>query len=243
VPLGTLVFDKQSPDPICDVIEDGRRYVIAEGGKGGRGNARFVTPTHKAPREFDPGVEGEERQIKLVLKLLADVGIVGLPNVGKSTLISCLTEARPKIGDYPFTTLTPSLGVLQDNNGSFVIADIPGIIEDASKGKGLGLTFLRHIERTQKIMLVLDVSSQSVDGDYYTLLNELGSYRQEMLDKDRIIVLNKIDLTSEDAVGKWEDFFRQKGERVMKVSALRKEGIDRLKALLKGIEGYKEVNP
>ena len=242
VPLGTLIFDKQSPDPICDVIDGGRRYVIAEGGKGGRGNARFVTPTHKAPREFDPGVEGEERRIKLVLKLLADVGIVGLPNVGKSTLISCLTEARPKIGDYPFTTLTPSLGVLRDNNGSFVIADIPGIVEDASKGKGLGLTFLRHIERTHEIMLVLDVSSQSIDGDYYTLLNELGSYKKTMLNKGRIIVLNKIDLTSEDAVGKWEDFFRQKGETVIKVSALKKQGIDALKNLLRKIDGYKEAD-
>ena len=241
VPLGTLVFDKQSPDPIYDVTEANRPYLIAKGGRGGRGNARFVTSTHKAPREFDPGEEGEERELKLVLKLLADVGIVGLPNAGKSTLIACLTEARPKVGDYPFTTLTPSLGVLQGNNNSFVIADIPGIVEGASKGKGLGLTFLRHVERTSRIMLVLDVSSPSSERDYYTLLKELGSYKRSMLEKDRIIVLNKIDLLSEDDVGRWEDYFRQKGERVVKVSALKKQGINDLKSLLRAIDGSKEA--
>jgi GTPase len=234
VPLGTLIFDKQYPDPIYDVTEDNRQYVLAKGGRGGRGNARFVTSTHKAPTEFDPGEEGVERQLKLVLKLLADVGIVGLPNVGKSTLISCLTDARPKIGDYPFTTLTPSLGVFRDNDDSFVIADIPGIVEEASKGKGLGLTFLRHIERTRKIMLVLDASSQSVDRDYSTLLNELGSYNGEMLEKERVLVLNKIDISPSDSAAEWEHYFKQKGETVMKVSALKKQGINELKDLLKG---------
>jgi GTPase len=236
LPLGTLIFDKQYPDPIHDVTEDGGQYVIAKGGRGGRGNARFVTPTHKAPTQFDPGEEGEERQLRLVLKLLADVGIVGLPNVGKSTLISCLTDARPKVGDYPFTTLTPTLGAFRDENDSFVIADIPGIIEDASKGKGLGLTFLRHIERTSRIMLVLDAFSRSIDKDYETLLDELGAYKKEMLEKERIVVLNKIDLSSEEDVGKWEDYFRRKGERVIKVSALKKQGIDGIRALLKRLE-------
>ncbi len=236
LPLGTLIFDGQYPDPIYDVTEDGRKYVVAKGGRGGRGNARFVTPTHKAPMEFDPGEQGEERQLKLVLKLLADVGIIGMPNVGKSTLISCLTDAKPKIGDYPFTTLTPTLGAFRDENDSFVIADIPGIVEDASKGKGLGLTFLKHIERTRRIMLVLDASSPSADRDYGTLLRELGAYKKEMLEKERIVVLNKTDLLPQDRTTQWEDYLRRKGEVVVGVSALKKQGIDHLRALLKGFD-------
>jgi GTPase len=233
LPLGTLVFDKRYPDPICDVTGDGTLHVISKGGRGGRGNARFVTSTHKAPMEFDPGEEGEERQLKLVLKLLADVGIVGLPNVGKSTLISRLTDARPRIGDYPFTTLTPALGVFRDDNDSFVIADVPGIVKGASEGRGLGLTFLRHIERTHKIMLVLDASSPSPGDDYDTILNELKSYKNEMLDKERLLVLNKIDILPGSIVREWEVFFTEKGEEVISVSALKNLGIDALEDVLK----------
>lgn len=233
VPLGTLVFDNQYPDPICDVIEDDRHYIIAKGGKGGRGNARFVTSTHRAPLEFDYGGEGEERHLKLVLKLLADVGIVGLPNVGKSTLIACLTDAKPRIGDYPFTTLTPTLGVFRDNYSSFVIADIPGIVKDASKGKGLGLTFLRHIERTGKLMLMLDVSSESPANDYATLLSELDSYGKGLLARERVLLLNKMDLASGDIVARWERYFAGKGEKVLSLSALTRQGIAELMELLK----------
>jgi GTP-binding protein len=218
---------------LCDVTEDNKQHVVAKGGRGGRGNTHFATSTHKAPTEFDYGGEGEERELKLVLKLLADVGIVGLPNVGKSTLIACLTDAKPRIGDYAFTTLTPTLGVFRESNDTFVIADIPGIIKDASKGKGLGLTFLRHIERTNKIMLVLDGSSESADKDYAVLLNELSSYKKEMLDKERILVLNKIDISPKGMADKWDTYFKKKGEMVIKISALKGQGIDALKNLVK----------
>lgn len=237
LPLGTIVFDKTCQTPVCDVTEDNKHYIIAKGGRGGRGNTHFVTSTHRAPTEFDYGEEGEERHLKLVLKLLADVGIVGLPNVGKSTLISCLTDAKPTIGDYPFTTLTPALGVFRDNDETFVIADIPGIIKDASKGKGLGLTFLKHIERTSKTLLVLDASSESADKDYNTLLDELSSYKKEMLDKERILVLNKIDISPKATVKKWDGYFKEKGETVVNVSALKGQGIDVLKGLLKPVGG------
>jgi GTP-binding protein len=238
LPLGTIVYDKLYSEPLCDVTEDSKHYIIAKSGKGGRGNTHFVTPTHKAPVEFENGTEGEERELKLVLKLLADVGIVGLPNVGKSTLISCLTNARPLIGDYPFTTLTPSLGVFRDNDDTFVIADIPGLIKDASKGRGLGLTFLRHIERTNIFLLVLDASSESADRDYETLLDELKSYKKEMLDKKRILVLNKIDIASKSSVKKWNIYFKEKGETTVSISALEGQGIDVLRELLRGATRY-----
>ncbi len=245
LPLGTIVFDKTRSIPLCDVTEHNKQYIIAKGGRGGRGNARFVTSTHKAPTEFDFGEEGEEKELRLTLKLLADVGIVGLPNVGKSTLISCLTDAKPKVGDYPFTTLTPSLGVFRESDDTFVIADIPGIVKGASSGRGLGLTFLKHIERTDKIMLVLDGSSESADKDYATLLSELGSYKKEMLDKERILVLNKIDISPEATIKKWEGLFKKKGETVIKVSALKGLGIDTLRDSLKGAVqrrfGYKKA--
>ncbi|MCX5812638.1 MAG: GTPase ObgE [Proteobacteria bacterium] len=234
LPLGTIVYDKAYTTPLCDVTEDNKHYIVAKSGRGGRGNTHFVTPTHRAPVEFENGTEGEEKELKLVLKLLADVGIVGLPNVGKSTLISCLTNAKPLIGDYPFTTLTPALGVFRDNDDTFVIADIPGLIKDASKGRGLGLTFLRHIERTNIFLLVLDASSESADKDYDTLLDELKSYKEEMLDKKRILVLNKIDISSKASVKKWNVFFKEKGETTVNVSALKGQGIDELRDLLKG---------
>jgi GTP-binding protein len=193
-----------------------------------------VTSTHRAPLEHDEGEEGESLHLKLVLKLLADVGLVGLPNAGKSTLISRLTDAKPKVGDYPFTTLSPALGVLRNGEKTFVIADIPGIIEGASIGKGLGLTFLKHIERTKTLLILLDVSSPSVEKDYETLIDELKKYKEEMLHKERIIVLNKADLVSEETLTKWGKHFRRKGEAIANVSALTGHGVTALKDLVTG---------
>ncbi|MCX8023389.1 MAG: GTPase ObgE [Syntrophorhabdaceae bacterium] len=240
LPLGTLVFDKERLTLLCDITEDKQEFVAARGGKGGRGNTHFATPTYRVPFRFEPGEPGEERQLKLVLKLIAHIGIVGLPNAGKSTLISRLTDLRPKIGDYPFTTLTPSLGVFREGDVSIVIADIPGIVKDASKGKGLGLTFLRHIERTEKIIVVLDIQSNSLDTDYGVLIEEMGNYNQEILKKERLVVLNKIDLVKDEEVRRWVDYFKNRGEKVIEVSALKGFGIERLKSVLRDEFGVKK---
>ncbi|MDD5009801.1 MAG: GTPase ObgE [Syntrophorhabdaceae bacterium] len=232
VPLGTVIYGEDDTSLLCEITQDGESHVIVKGGRGGRGNSRFLSSTHRTPLEFDYGGEGQGRHLHLVLKLLADIGLVGLPNAGKSTLISCLTEAKPKIGDYPFTTLTPSLGVLQDGEITFVVADIPGIVEGASGGKGLGIGFLKHIERTGMLLIVLDTSSGSPDEDYRILLSELGSYKEELLRKKRVIALNKIDLISHNDYMGWEDYFMGKGERVLSVSALKGWGIDQLKSEL-----------
>jgi GTP-binding protein len=222
VPLGTIVYDVNYSIPVCDITEDEEKYIIAKGGRGGRGNTRFATPTNRAPVQFDYGGEGEEK----------DIGIVGLPNAGKSTLISRLTDAKPRIGDYPFTTLTPTLGVMRDNDRTFVIADIPGIIDGASKGRGLGLMFLKHIERTGKLLVLLDLSSPSIEEDYTMLLNELTFYNEEMLKKERILALNKTDLSSPSKVRKWKAYFTDKGEEVVKISALTGHGVDVLGKLI-----------
>ena len=231
VPVGTLILDKDSHKMLADIVtEEG--LVIAKGGKGGRGNAHFASPTHRAPTEFEYGESGEEMGLYLVLKLIADIGIVGLPNSGKSTLISRLTDARPKTGNYPFTTLTPNLGVFDGGEKRLVIADMPGLIDNASGGKGLGIQFLRHIERTKGLILLLDLSSKRVDKDYATLITELSSYKGELIEKQRIIVLNKADLLSEREVQKWRSLFELRGEAVVVVSALYGRGIEALKALL-----------
>ena len=232
VPLGTIVYREPELTELFNITKDREQYVAAHGGRGGRGNTRFVTPTHRAPLQHDEGEEGEALSLKLVLKLLADVGLVGLPNAGKSTLISRLTDARPKVGDYPFTTLTPALGVLRNGEQTFVIADIPGIIEGASAGKGLGLTFLKHIERTGTLLIILDSASSAVKEDYDTLIDELKEYKEEMLLKQRIIVLNKIDLVPEQVYVKWVDHFKQEGETAVPVSALKGDGLDELRGLI-----------
>ena len=236
VPLGTVVSDRDASVVLFQVLKDGQSHVAAGGGRGGRGNARFVTPTHKAPLEFDPGEEGEKRYLYLDLKLLADIGLVGHPNAGKSTLITRLTQARPKVGDYPFTTLRPSLGVLDDEEEEkqFVIADIPGIIEGASQGKGLGLAFLKHIERTGALLIVLDLSSDDVKGDYATLMNELGTYRDSMLAKPRLVVLNKADLVPADKALRSKADLEHSGEKVVTVSARTGVGLDDLRVAISG---------
>ena len=229
VPVGTEVRDSGSGVLLADIVGEGETYVAAKGGRGGRGNTHFVTPVNRAPTRFDEGEGGQERTLRLELKLLARVGIIGLPNAGKSTLLSCLTNATPEVGDYPFTTLTPSLGVMPEGDRSIVIADIPGIIEGASRGKGLGLKFLRHIERTEMLLWVIDVSSGDVLGDYGVLLRELLLYREDVGRRERIIVLNKIDKVGpEDVAGK-EEALREKGEEVIPVSASLGWGIKRLK--------------
>jgi len=229
VPVGTEVRDSGSGVLLADIVGEGETYVAAKGGRGGRGNTHFVTPVNRAPTRFDEGEGGQERTLRLELKLLARVGIIGLPNAGKSTLLSCLTNATPEVGDYPFTTLTPSLGVMPEGDRSIVIADIPGIIEGASRGKGLGLKFLRHIERTEMLLWVIDVSSGDVLGDYGVLLRELLLYREDVGRRERIIVLNKIDKVGPEDVAGREEALREKGEEVIPVSASLGWGIKRLK--------------
>ncbi|MBM4170813.1 MAG: GTPase ObgE [Ignavibacteria bacterium] len=197
LPVGTLIKDAATEELICDLNEDSKEVIIARGGKGGKGNSNFATPTNQTPRYAESGKPGEEIEIILELKLIADVGLVGFPNVGKSTLISVISEAKPKIADYPFTTLEPNLGIVRYKDfSSFIVADIPGIIEGAHKGKGLGLQFLRHIERTKILLLLIDVSSENFQNDYKILLNELNQYSKVLYKKKKVFAFSKIDLLS-----------------------------------------------
>lgn len=194
LPLGTDIFDAETDNYIGEIIKPGQTILIAQGGKGGRGNAMFKTSTNRAPRIREQGGQGEKRKLKLILRLIADIGLVGLPNAGKSTLLSKITEAHPKIADYPFTTLTPNLGVFKHDLVSFTVADMPGIIEGASQGKGLGLVFLRHIERTKRLVFIIDFSQKDPLNDLYILQDEIRKYNPEILNKEQVVVFNKIDL-------------------------------------------------
>ena len=202
VPPGTIVRDLATGEVVAEILHDGDTVRVARGGRGGRGNARFTTPTHQAPREWEPGEEGQERDLELVLKLIADVGLVGEPNAGKSTLLSVLSAARPKIADYPFTTLEPNLGVVQlSGSRSFVLADIPGIIEGAHEGKGLGLKFLQHVERTRVLAFLVPLDAEDPQAVYGQLRSEVGLYSAALADRPHVIVLTKRDLLPEgDAV-------------------------------------------
>ena len=203
VPIGTVIKDAESDKIIYETIEDGEEKIILEGGKGGLGNWNFRSSTNQAPRYAQPGLKGKEMQLVLELKLLADVGLVGFPNVGKSTLLKTLTSAKPKIGNYEFTTLKPNLGIVEYRNfKSFVIADIPGIIEGASEGKGLGHYFLRHIERNSVLLFLLSADSKDVVKEYEVLLNELKKYNPELIDKQRLIAISKSDLINEKDIEK-----------------------------------------
>ena len=199
VPVGTLIKNPETDELICDIAEHDQRYVIARGGKGGKGNAEFATSTNQVPHYAQPGIPGQEMNIYLELKLIADVGLVGFPNAGKSTLISVLSSAKPKIADYPFTTLVPNLGIVRAADyKTFVIADIPGIIEGASQGKGLGIQFLRHIERTKMLVFLIDANSEDPVKDYEVLNNELNTYSEKMRLKERIICFSKTDTIIEE---------------------------------------------
>tara|TARA_B100000767_G_scaffold50213_1_gene45311 strand:+ start:1205 stop:2206 length:1002 start_codon:yes stop_codon:yes gene_type:complete len=195
VPLGTVIKDSMSDKVIYETIDDGEEKIILEGGMGGLGNWNFRSSTNQAPRYSQPGIKGKETQITLELKVLADVGLVGFPNAGKSTLLKTITSAKPKIGNYEFTTLKPNLGIVEYRDyRSFIVADIPGIIQGASEGKGLGYHFLRHIERNSVLLFLISCESEKIVDQYNILLNELGKYNPELLDKDRIIVVSKSDL-------------------------------------------------
>ncbi|MCX8056115.1 MAG: GTPase ObgE [Ignavibacteria bacterium] len=217
VPVGTVVKDKETDEVLFDFTEPYQKFVVARGGKGGRGNTHFKSPTNQAPRKAEPGQPGEERWIVLELKLIADVGIVGFPNAGKSTLISVISAARPKIADYPFTTLEPVLGLVQYKDfKSFVVADIPGIIEGASEGKGLGLKFLRHIERTKILLFLIDATSENPFEDYKILIKELKSYSKEMLKKPHLVAISKMDLIPEEDKKDFERKIKSKFKEAVK---------------------------
>jgi GTPase len=226
VPLGTDVFDAATGTKLGEILETNQELVVARGGMGGRGNARFATSTDQAPRRFQPGTAAEERKVRLVLRLVADIGIVGLPNAGKSTLLSRLTRANPKVASYPFTTLSPNLGVLETKDVRFTVADMPGIIKGAHEGKGLGLAFLRHIERTRMLVFVIDAAAGHPKRDFDELIDEIRGYNEEILKRPRVVVLNKVDLLT----GR-KPAIRLDSERVW-VSGLTGEGIDELRVMI-----------
>ena len=201
VPIGTLVKDVETDRLLIDLKSVNSEYIVAKGGNGGFGNARFKTQRNTAPRNANQGQPGEEKKIELELKILADIGLVGFPNAGKSTLISKISNAKPKIADYPFTTLIPNLGIVKyQDYKSFVIADIPGLIKGASSGKGLGIQFLKHIERTKVLVFLVDANSENVNKEYLTLLNELKAYNPELINKPRILLVTKVDTISNNKI-------------------------------------------
>lgn len=233
VPPGTVIKYTDSDEVVGEIAADGDRFVIAQGGRGGKGNTFFKSATNQAPRHSQPGEPGEEFDITLELKLLADVGLVGFPNAGKSTLVSSLSAARPKVADYPFTTLEPSLGVVYVGDyESFVIADIPGIIEGASEGRGLGLQFLKHIERNAVLLFLIPITSPDPLTEYATLLGELEAYNVKLLDKPRIVALSKLDLLSEedrrDLLPKLRESFPAQAD-LRAISAVSREGLEQLR--------------
>ncbi|MDO6676151.1 GTPase ObgE [Tenacibaculum sp. 1_MG-2023] len=199
VPLGTIIRNADTDEVLHEVVEDGQEIILLEGGKGGRGNWHFKSSTNQTPRYAQPGIDGQEGWYRIELKVLADVGLVGFPNAGKSTLLSVITAAKPKIADYAFTTLKPNLGIVEyRNHQSFVMADIPGIIEGAAEGKGLGHHFLRHIERNSTLLFLIPADSEDIKKEYEILLNELRKHNPELLDKDRLLAISKSDMLDDE---------------------------------------------
>jgi len=239
VPVGTVVYDEATGAMIHDFATLGERFRIARGGRGGRGNQHFATPTHQAPTEHEAGFPGDEFRLRLELKLLADAGLVGYPNAGKSTLISRISAAKPKIADYPFTTLVPNLGVVrldETADRTVVIADIPGLIEGASEGRGLGIQFLRHVERCRVLLHLVDVSEASGRDpvqDFETILHELESFSAEMAAKPMIVVLTKMDVAQDgERIARVETAAAERGMKTMRISAVTGDGLDELKYAL-----------
>lgn len=231
VPLGTEIRDAQNGELVGEALIAGEKLLVAKGGRGGRGNARFATPTHQAPREWEPGEDGEERTIVLELKLIADVGLLGEPNAGKSTLLSVLSAAKPKIADYPFTTLDPQLGVVGlSDHRSFVLADVPGIIEGAHEGRGLGDRFLRHVERTRALAYLVPLDRENPQADYDLLRSEVRSYSYDLTSKPHIVLLTKTDLLAADEEHPHLD--APEAAAVLAVSAVQRSGLDHLKEVL-----------
>jgi GTP-binding protein len=234
VPVGTVVYDETTGERLADLTESGQRLLVARGGRGGKGNARFATSTHQAPTEHEPGRSGEERRLRLELKLLADVGLVGFPNAGKSTLISRISAARPKIADYPFTTLEPNLGVVKlPDFRTFVVADIPGLIEGAHLGAGLGIQFLRHIERTRLLVHLVDVSEASGRDpvhDFETIMAELASFSEDLVQKPMLVVASKMDAAQDEArVESLRKLAAERGLPYYQISSVTGQGIEELK--------------
>jgi len=235
VPLGTVVKDKDTGEILFEITENGEKKILAKGGKGGLGNWHFRSSTNQTPRYAQPGLEGEELDIILELKVLADIGLVGFPNAGKSTLLSVLTSAKPKIADYPFTTLKPNLGIVAYRDfQSFVMADIPGIIEGAAEGKGLGHYFLRHIERNSILLFLVPADAPDIKKEYDILLNELVQYNPELLDKDRLIAVSKADMLDEELKAEMKveldkDF---QGIPYLFISSVAQQGLTELKDML-----------
>jgi GTP-binding protein len=233
VPIGTQVFEEDNKTLIYDFKKEAEEFVVANGGKGGLGNTRFKSSTNRSPKKFTKGTIGEEYVIWLQLKTIADVGIVGLPNAGKSSLLAAITNATPKIANYKFTTLNPNLGVATYDNKEITLADIPGLVEGAHEGIGLGIQFLKHIERCKTLMHLIDITNEDLENTYQQVKKELKSYSEELLNKKEIIVLNKTDLLSDTEVKKiMKDFSKNKNSEVISLSTLEKNSISKIKAKL-----------
>jgi GTP-binding protein len=233
VPVGTVVYDAETGDLIHDFTTAGEKFTVAKGGRGGKGNQHFATSTHQAPTEHEPGSPGEEKTLRLELKLLADVGLVGFPNAGKSTLISRISAARPKIADYPFTTLVPNLGVVSVGDRTFVVADIPGLIEGAHEGHGLGTQFLRHVERTRLLAHLVDVSEMTGRDpvhDFHVVMQELASFDEGLAKKPMLVVASKIDVAQDPArVERVREMAREAGLPFYAISSVTGQGIEEIK--------------
>jgi len=238
VPLGTIIKDTTTEEVIMEITQHGEEKILLEGGMGGRGNWHFKTPTNQTPRYAQPGIPGFEKEVTLELKILADVGLVGFPNAGKSTLLSVLTSAKPKIADYAFTTLKPNLGIVKYREfKSFVMADIPGIIEGAAEGKGLGHYFLRHIERNSILLFLIPADSNDISKEYEILLHELRKYNPELLDKNRMVAISKADMLDEELMGEIRTELQKdlKGTPFLFMSSVSQYGLQELKDALWGL--------
>ncbi|TKD59303.1 GTPase ObgE [Flavobacterium sp. ASW18X] len=232
VPLGTVVRDTESNAILFEITEDGEEKILAKGGLGGRGNWHFKSATNQTPRYAQPGLPGEEKHLTLELKVLADVGLVGFPNAGKSTLLSVITSAKPKIADYEFTTLKPNLGIVEYRDfQSFVMADIPGIIEGAAEGKGLGHYFLRHIERNATLLFLIPADSKDISKEYQILLDELRRYNPELLDKQRLVAISKADMLDDELISEMDGLLKEdfKDVEYIFISSVAQKGIQELK--------------